>query len=96
MLVIWLAVVPLLALPISLHIIAYEVLRFNPCVLDDIILDACQLCNQHGLLSQERSDVKALGDNLHQLLASIPVLEWFVRPPADDSSLELWLRNLLR
>ncbi|KAK9917558.1 hypothetical protein WJX75_005753 [Coccomyxa subellipsoidea] len=45
---------------------------------------------------KERSDVKAVGDHFDQTLAKIPVLEWFVRPPADDSSLEMWIRNLVR
>lgn len=58
---------------------------------------ACQRAvTQRSLLVQERSDVKAVGDHFDQTLAKIPVLEWFVRPPADDSSLEMWIRNLVR
>lgn len=45
---------------------------------------------------QERSDIKAIGEQFHDLMAKIPVLEWFVRQPGDESSVEMWLRNLLR
>jgi hypothetical protein len=44
---------------------------------------------------QEKSDISTTGEHLHNLLTHIPVLEWFVRPPAEESSLEVWMRSLL-
>ena len=46
-------------------------------------------------VSQERSEVKAVGEHCHHILARIPVLEWFVQSPADESSVETWLRSML-
>ncbi|CAL8464852.1 g4387 [Coccomyxa elongata] len=44
---------------------------------------------------KERSDVKAVAEHCHHILARIPVLEWFVRSPADESTVESWLRSML-
>ena len=39
--------------------------------------------------------MKGTAEHLHVLVSKIPVLEWFVRIPTDESALECWLSRLL-
>ena len=44
---------------------------------------------------QERPEIKGTAEHLHMMVSKVPILEWFVRQPSDDSTLERWLHRLL-
>ena len=39
--------------------------------------------------------MKGTAEHLHVLVSKIPILEWFVRIPTEDSALERWLSRLM-
>jgi hypothetical protein len=57
-------------------------------------------CTEHMLdfvrvAMQERPELKGMAEHLHVLVSKIPILEWFVRIPSEDSALDRWLGRLL-
>ena len=44
---------------------------------------------------QDISEVRSASQHIHDALTKVPVLEWFVRDPVDESSLEIFFSRLL-
>ena len=44
---------------------------------------------------QDKREVRSASEHFHSALTKVPVLEWFVRDPVDESSLERFFSRLL-
>ena len=44
---------------------------------------------------QDNREVKSASEHIHNAMTKVPILEWFVRDPADESSLERFFARLL-
>lgn len=54
--------------------------------------------NEHSsqsALLQDNREVKSASQHIHNALGKVPIVEWFVREPADESSLERFFARLL-
>ena len=46
-------------------------------------------------LLQDNREVESASEHIHNALGKVPIVEWFVRKPADESSLERFFARLL-
>ena len=44
---------------------------------------------------QDKREVRSASEHVHNALTKVPVLEWFLRDPVDESSLERFFGRLL-
>ncbi len=44
---------------------------------------------------QDNREIKSAPEHIHNALAKVPILEWFVRDPVEESSLERFFSRLL-
>ena len=44
---------------------------------------------------QDNQKVRSASEHIHNALAKVPILEWFVRDPLEESSIERFLSRLL-
>lgn len=44
---------------------------------------------------QDNREVRSASEHVHSALTKVPILEWFLRDPVDESSLERFFSRLL-
>ena len=44
---------------------------------------------------QDNREIRSATEHIHNILTKVPVLEWFLRDPVDESSLERFVSRLL-